>query len=458
MGMVLALASVVWAEAGPADLATVETLQNTLAAVADRVRPSVVAIVASRPLAPFDDEVRTQTQPVPPRESPPLIVPAVGSGMILTPDGWILTNEHVVRGAPPGDVTCILSNGETYRVKEINSDPRRDLAVLKIDGVGLHAVQLGDLSQVRQGHFAIVMGNPYGSASDSQGLPAMSFGIISALGRGLTHQLDPLMTERYYGNLIQTDARINPGNSGGPLLDIKGRVIGINTAISTRAGGSEGVGYAIPLDKQTKQVIQDLTQGEEVEYAFLGVALRMPTSEDRRTTGMSGKGGAVVSSVEFGTPAALAGLQVDDAVHSFDGQPVADPDELIRLVGAAGIGHQATVTYYRAGQRTTCRVTLARRKMPPPSTFTWRGMKLAYPDWEVCLAHHLPVDVRGAVIVAVEPGSPAAQAGLEIAQVVQRINGASIHGVRRLESLTVSLTGQAKLTLRGDPPRELTLP
>lgn len=453
-----AIASLAIAQAPPGDLAQIELLQNTLATVAEGVRPAVVAIVATRPLDTVNPQEVPESGPDGDRRLPDHVVPAVGSGIIIDSDGVILTNEHVVHGALPADITCILSDGESYRAQEVNSDPRRDLAVLRINARGLSAARLGDLADVRQGHFAIVMGNPFGSASESHGTPAMSFGIISALGRGLTRQLDPLMTDRYYGNLIQTDARINPGNSGGPLLNIKGEVIGINTAISTRSGTSEGVGYAIPLDRTTKEIIAQLARGEAVEYGFLGVGLRSTTDADRQAAGAPNRGGATVASVEFGTPAASANLQAGDVVVAFDGQSVSNADDLIGLVGGARVGVPVNLTLYRDKKRMNTAVVPARRKLPPPNTCRWRGAKLAHPDWEVCLAHKLPADVTGIVITEVEPNSPAAKAGLLVGQVIQQIDGVRIHGIQRMLKVAEKTGAPVTVLIRGDPPLELTLP
>jgi len=257
------LAGPVRAQPDPGDLAQIELLQETLAAVADEVRPSLVAIRAERRVNRIEQPSGQAASPGGethrrPREQ---VIPAVGSGVIIGANGLILSNEHVVHHAEPEAIECILASGERYTVRGITTDPRSDLAVLRIDAKDLRPARLGDAGTVRQGHFAIVMGNPFGSASDGAGRPAMSFGVISGIGRNLTRKLD---RDRYYGNLLQTDARINPGNSGGPLFNIKGEVIGIITAISSRSGGSEGVGYAIPIDERTKAIIAQLARGEKV--------------------------------------------------------------------------------------------------------------------------------------------------------------------------------------------------
>ncbi|MBP7935909.1 MAG: trypsin-like peptidase domain-containing protein [Phycisphaerae bacterium] len=452
------------AQPAAADPVQVEALEQTLVAVAETLRPSVVAIRANRPM----DGSETQEAPEPPpnggvrpgssRRGRPeeRRYPSVGSGVIISPDGQILTNEHVVAGAQPDDITCILSSGESYRVQEVYADPRSDLAVMTIGAKGLKPAVLGNLETVRQGQFAIVMGNPFGSALESRGRPAMSFGVISALGRGLNQQLDPLMTQRYYGNLIQTDARINPGNSGGPLLNLKGEVIGINTAISSRSGGSEGMGYAIPMSARTKEIIAALARGEEVEYGFLGVGLR--SIRDEEPQGSDGPTGAVVDSIERQAPAAAADLKVGDIIVTVDGHAVRDADEAIALIGGARVGVPMQLIFRRGSRRLTAQVVPARRKVASPAAFSWRGMRLAYPDWEVCRSYKLPADVRGAVITEVEPGGPAARAGLHVGQVIDRIGEARIQGVRYLPTITAKLSGPVKIALVGDPPTEVTLP
>lgn len=442
----------------PDDLAQVELLQNTLAAVAEHARASVVAIRASRRIAtvygldeeatPPDDEIHRKLQDQ--------FIPAVGSGIVIRPDGLILTNEHVIQMADPENIECVLSDGQRHTVMGIASDPRSDLAVLKINTDQLTAARLGDMSKVRQGHFAIVLGNPFGSALDSRGRPAMSFGVISAVGRELTGQLDP-SGERYYGNLIQTDARINPGNSGGPLLNIKGEVIGINTAISTRSGGSEGVGYAIPIDKLTRTIIERLCQGEEVEYGLLGVSLETPTAVDREQAGCPPDTGALVKEVVYGTPAAEAELQSGDVIVEFDGEPVPDVDYLIRQVGASRVGQKVSLVYYRDKQQIRTTVMPSRRAVKGVAiSYRWRGMRLANPTPEIRGKYKLPETGEGIVVIHVSTDSPAAGAGFEPGQFIQRIQDVDIKGVATLVKSLTRLNGPLKVILHNN--KQLTLP
>jgi len=457
----LVVTSVAQGQPEPDSLARVELLQNTLAAVADEVRPSVVAIRADRRVGMYDPGADNTAPPDDQisRQFPESVIPAVGSGIVISADGLILTNEHVIHNADPESIEVLIA-GERYAVRGITSDPRSDLAVLRIDARSLKPLRLGDLSTVRQGHFAIVMGNPFGSASDNHGTPALSFGVISALGQDLTHKLDP---GRYYGNLIQTDARINPGNSGGPLLNIKGEVIGLNTAISTRSGGNEGVGYAIAIDERTKEIITQLSRGEEVEYGYLGVRLAPPKTGDLQPPEGASPGGALIMDVEFGTSAAAAGLQAGDLVVKFAGRPVDSVDQLIRLVGAARVGVKVTMTVCRNQRRLNLTVVPARREGLPRGVnievpLSWRGMQLASPTPEIRKAYHLPDVVRGVVVTRLEPGGPADRAGLEPGQVIRQVNQVPVKGLRRLRQIAPDLAGPVKIILDADPPIELTLP
>ncbi len=439
---------------------SLEELQNGLAEVAERVRPSVVAIRAERKL----DEEDFDRDQVPDDENHrrfrDRLYPAVGTGVILTTEGHILTNEHVVHNALPQDIECILWNGQSYSVQGLTSDPRSDLAVLRIEAPDLRPAQLGDAATVRQGHFAIVMGNPFGSASENYGRTAMSFGIISAMGQDLTQKLD-LSQQRYYGNLLQTDARINPGNSGGPLLNLRGEVVGITTAISTRSGRSEGVGYAISVDARVREIIDRLKRGEEVPYGFIGVQLDRPSESQRRSAGAPLSGGALVRDVTSGAPAA-GKLQSGDIVVEFDSVLVEDVDQLIRLVGAATVGKDVQVKYYRNHQLLTSTLAPAPRKnllrgVHIEAPLNWRGMRLADLSDDLRETYKLPDDTSGVVVVHVESGGAASKAGLKPGQVIRQVGDDEVREVRALRRLTPQLTGPVRIKAAGSDT-EITLP
>jgi serine protease Do len=454
-----AAAALLAAPAIAADITSVEALQEKLVTVGEEVRPSIVAIRAERAQEPGDlDEDEAPAASKEPTGD--RLVASIGSGVLISADGLILTNEHVIRSAEPGNIECTLHDGQTYTVQGMTSDPRSDLAVLRIDGRNFKPARLGDLGSVKQGQFVIVIGNPFGEASENYGRSAMSFGIVSALGQDLTQKLD-MTQQRYYGNLIQTDARINPGNSGGPLVNIYGEVIGIATAISTRSGTSEGVGYAIPMDRRTKEIVNRLMHGEQIQYGFIGVRLEPPTATDRKTAGGPPTGGALIKEVDPNTPASKGNLLVGDIVADFGGQRINDVEHLIELVGGAQINKEVPLTVYRNGQRVRTAVVPARKQIPTgvhvEAPLSWRGMRLADPSPEVRESFKLSEDVVGVVVTQVDSNGPAHKAGLKPGTVITRVNNEPIHGLRRLRELTPKWNGSVRITSEG-AEGELTLP
>ncbi len=440
------------------DYDQVKKLQNTLAAVAEAVSPTVVAIRAERPLMPANATLAPETSETSGEQPPPMphLRPAIGSGVIVDATGGILTNEHVVGGADPSQITCTLSSGEVYSVRSITTDPRSDLAILRIDAHDLPQARLGDVAAVKQGHFAIVLGNPRGTASEDRGRPSMSFGIISELGRCLTRQLDPITDERYYGNLIQTDARIVQGNSGGPLLNLRGEVIGIVVATSTPTGISDGVGYAIPIDRRTKTIIAKLIKGQTVEYGFLGVRLDEPTDEDRDLAGApDGTQGALVRDLDAGTPAERAKLQAGDLIVEFDGDVVHNSDELIRMVGSAQVGIPVNIVYYRDGTRRTVKISPAPRDVTGvhvETPTTWRGLTFAELSPELREKAHIPQNVQGLLITKVDETylSNAAQGvrqAIRPGSVVQRVNAKAVSNLGEFSHVVEAEHGPIELTI-----------
>jgi serine protease Do len=317
------------------------SLEEIFTHLADEVGPSVVAIRVTRRLSP------AHRLPDSPHESgdvfinqaPDHPVSSAGSGIVLRADGRILTNEHVL----------------------VASDVRSDLAVLRIDRNDLKPARLGDLAKVHRGQWAFALGDPYGFAVD--GRAAISVGHISALGRALQRQLDPTNV-RYYGNLIQTTADINPGNSGGPLLNLRGEVVGINTAIQTRTGSNEGVGFAVPISERTRQIMDRLLEGKPVDYGYLGVHVRGPTQAERKEAGITEALGALITAIEPETPAEAAGLRIGDVIVEYQGMPIDTADHLVRLVGMTPGNREVVLRFHRSGRLRTAKVVVARRYVP----------------------------------------------------------------------------------------------
>jgi S1-C subfamily serine protease len=399
-------------------------MQDAFERWAARVSPSVVAISAVRletadklldglTDAELKRRLNLSRRPAPRR------VLANGSGVILAADGLILTNEHVVGRAEKISVT--LATGRTYRAAVVAADPRSDLAVIRVPVRGLTPLSLGEASGVRVGQWVLAVGNPYGLATDGE--PAMTFGVVSAVGRCIAAARVP--GDRYYGNLIQTDAAINPGNSGGPLINIRGQVIGIATAISSRTGVSEGVGFAIPVTRRTRHIIGELMAGRPVEYGYLGVLIRKPTEAESRVSGAPAGHGALVVSVEAGSPAEATGLRPGDLITHFDGGRVLDADHLVRLSGQTPVGRAIHMIYWRVGARIGARVTLARRpdvdKLAVTPSVQWRGMTVVPLTRNLAARHKLPPDTPGVFVERVARPSPAAAAGIPAGAVLLKI-------------------------------------
>lgn len=284
-----------------------------------------------------------------------------GTGFIIESDGLILTNHHVVRGA--ARIRVILHNGREFDADVRAADPRSDLALLKIEATALKAARLGDAERVRVGQWAIVVGNPFGLAS-VKGEPSITIGNISALGRDMTERINSAdVNAAYYGNLIETSAAVNPGNSGGPLFNLDGEVIGVVTAIETRNGANEGVGFAVPIDRFTRRVIDTLKAGQTVQYGYLGVQPMDPVvaRELMKRMGLDGQSGAMIDFVVPGQPASLAGLRRDDVIIEFNGEVVRDWDHLSRLIGHSATGSTADVRYLRQGELHTVSVVIGDR-------------------------------------------------------------------------------------------------
>jgi len=280
-----------------------------------------------------------------PRHSPG----GMGSGLIIDSSGVILTNNHVVEGG--GEITVRLYDGREFRATHVATDPKTDLAVLRIEGAKhLQAATLGDSDAAEVGDWVIALGHPFGLEG------TVTAGIISAKGRGIG------LTER--GSFIQTDAAINPGNSGGPLVNLDGEVIGINTAIASNGGGNEGIGFSIPINS-AKWVANQLTKGGLVHRARLGIMIQPLTDELARQFGLKAREGVLVAGVTPDSPAAKAGLKAGDVIVEFAGKAVSTPQELQGIVEQAAIGRQQSLAIVRGGKRSTLNVAPMEQSADP---------------------------------------------------------------------------------------------
>ena len=268
------------------------------------------------------------------------------SGVIVTGDGYILTNNHVVDHAEKVQIT--LHDGRSLTAKVVGTDPKSDLAVVKVDGAALPAITFADSSQVEVGDLVLAAGNPFGLGE------SVSLGMVSAMGRA-TMGLD-------YEDFIQTDAAINPGNSGGPLVNLRGEVVGLNTAIASNSGGSEGIGFAIPIP-MVMFVARQLVEHGSVPRAYLGVALdKQFDRKEADRLGMVRPVGTRVEAVTRGSPADLAGIRPDDVILEFDGRPVEDDDHLMSIVGMTPLDSMVQLVLFRDRERMTVRMKVASRR------------------------------------------------------------------------------------------------
>ncbi|MGN0034390.1 MAG: S1C family serine protease [Coriobacteriales bacterium] len=307
-------------------------------AVAAKVLPSVVSVnvyTQSSSMNPFQGaSSSSETQS------------GLGSGVILTSDGYILTNNHVVEGA--SSVTAKIDDQE-YAATVVGTDSSSDLAVIKIDATGLTPIEVGSSSDLVVGQWVMAAGSPYGLEK------SVSTGIISALYRSTSMQSSTGLS--IYANMIQTDAAVNPGNSGGALVDENGKLIGINTLIESNSGSNAGIAFAIPVDYAMK-IADQLKNGETVQHAYLGVSLATVNSSNAQSAGLSVSQGAYVADVQSGTPAASAGLQRGDVITKINGTTVATASEAIIQVRSCSPGDTVEIEYVRGNSTQTTQATL----------------------------------------------------------------------------------------------------
>lgn len=377
--------------------------------------------------SPFGDlfrmhpELREFFREIPQMPSVPQPTPeGMGSGVIIDPSGIILTNNHVVRDA--GKIMVRLHDGREFEAKEVKRDPKTDLAIVRIEADQLKAAPLGDSDKIRVGDWVLALGQPFGLEG------TVTAGIISAKGRGLG------IAPRE--NFLQTDAAINPGNSGGPLVNLDGEVIGINTAITTRSGGYQGVGFAVPVNL-AKWVADQLIHKGKVQRAYLGVAIQPLTPQLAEQFGLKVQEGVLVTEVFPNAPGEAAGLKPGDVVVEFAGVKVSKPAELQDVVERCPIDSQQSMTVIREGKKLTLRVTvreqpeeygLARGRVPTPGEKPQRGGSIEALGIELEpltpeVARQLGFEfTEGLVITHVRPNSVAALAGLETGEVIVQVN------------------------------------
>jgi serine protease Do len=419
--------------ADPADYQQLGGLESRFETLATRLAPSVVAVSASSQAFDADDLLRVEDMN--PEKLDSLLdrtTRMVGTGLVVDAGGYVLTNEHVV--ADSQNVWVTTDDGKVYPALVVGTDPRSDLAVLKIPAANLQPVQF-TTDALRRGQWAIALGNPYGLATAGQ--QCISIGVVSALDRSL-----PKLSKkenRLYSGLVQTTTQINPGNSGGPLFDINGRVIGINAAVILPEKKVNGIGFAIPITDQLIATVDSLKQGREIVYGYLGVTVSTPTSRERREAGCDAEEGVRVESIDKGSPAANV-LQPDDFLVRIDKQVIRDSDQFVRLVGCTTVDRPIELQVVRKGKPTTISVALARRQ-PALAGITRDARRIR---WEGLLLGPTPQNwkparkgeaERGLVVLAVAEKSRYARQGLHEGDVITAIAGKSLADVTDLQQV-----------------------
>ena len=378
--------------------------------------------------APFPGMPQQPQQPQPRRRGGQgegeLRPSGVGSGFVLTADGFIMTNAHVVDGAD--EVLVTLPDKREFKARIVGADKRTDVAVVKIEATGLPAVKLGDVNRLKVGEWVMAIGSPFGLEN------TVTAGIVSAKQRDTGDYLP----------FIQTDVAINPGNSGGPLINMRGEVVGINSQIYSRSGGFMGISFAIPIDEATR-VSDQLRASGRVQRGRIGVQIADVTKDVAESIGLGKPQGALVRSVESGAPAAVAGVEAGDIITRFDGKTIEKSSDLPRMVGNTKPGSKATLTVFRRGASRDLTVTVAelepdrpvrraadREEKPKPSG---AGQAVGLTVSDLSDAQKRELQVRGGVKVDAATEA-AARAGLREGDIITAISNTEVSNVKEFDA------------------------
>jgi serine protease Do len=436
---------------------TREGITTTFAPVVEKVAPSVVTVFTTQTVArglttfPFgDDTLRQFFGGQSPQRQGKQTLQGLGSGVIVSPDGYILTANHVVSGADEIMVGLGIDLRK-FKARKVGTDPGTDVALLKIDENNLPSITFADSEKARAGDIVLAIGNPFGLRQ------TVTMGIISAVGRGGMGIVD-------YENFIQTDAAINMGNSGGALVDTQGRLLGINTAIFTRTGGNQGVGFAIPANL-ARDVMQSLRDKGRVVRGYIGASVQTLTPELAEAMKLKGQlSGALVGEVEQHSPAAKAGIKSGDVITAVSGKKVSDARELRLMIGSMAPGTKAQIQATRDSQTKTFDVQLgempaggaqqgeaqmsAEEPAQPEKATVFGGVSVADITDDIRTALNLSKDVQGAVIADIDTDSPAAKAGMREGDVIQEVNKQPVRNAKDLVAISKKLKPNEKILIR----------
>jgi serine protease Do/serine protease DegQ len=383
----------------------------SLAPLVERVSPAVVNIRVSQTITrrpPVGDDAFRRFFGLPDGPSGSREVASAGSGVIVDATlGYILTNHHVVADAD--EIQISLIDGQILDAEVVGSDAATDIALLKVESDGLVEMPIGDSEVVRVGDFVLAIGNPFGLGH------TVTSGIVSALGRTGINRSG-------YEDFIQTDASINPGNSGGALVNMRGELVGINSAIISRSGGNVGIGFAVPTEI-ARSIMNQLLDFGEVRRGLLGVSIQTIDREIARALETSVDSGALISQIEPGSAAEDAGLRVDDIIVEVNDEKISGASELRNTIGLMGSGEQVDIKYIRDGEPLSTIATLGRQSVGAVIHPGLNGAEFASSSAS---------SVRGVEVTSVVPDSPAAQRGLQSGDIITAVNR---HEVRTLDQL-----------------------
>jgi Do/DeqQ family serine protease len=428
------------ATSSPPDTAVNTASQNSYADVVSRVAPAVVTVRSERRVRTaeqfpffndpffrdfFGDRFRNQ-----PREPQERVQRGLGSGVIVSADGYLLTNHHVIDGS--ADIRVELTDRRTYPAKVVGSDPPSDLAVLKVEATGLPVLPLGDSDRMRVGDVVLAVGNPLGVGQ------TVTMGIVSAKGRSTG------LSDGSFEDFLQTDAPINTGNSGGALVNTSGELVGINSQILSPSGGNIGLGFAIPAN-MAKSVMDQLLKTGKVRRGMIGVTIQPVTSDLASSLGLSEVRGALVSAVQPGSPAERAGIRRGDVILSLNGATVSDSNSLRNQVARMQPGTEVTLTISRDNREQQLKLTLGELPVVSgPGTGGGSdgggtdpgklGLRLEPLTSELAARLNLPTGTQGLIVTDVDPSGPAAAAGVRQNDVIEEVNRQPVRSVSDLQA------------------------
>ena len=388
------------------------------------------------PFYEFFQQFRGPNMPKAPQREVP--TRGQGSGFIISPDGTILTNAHVVKDAK--EVTVKLTDRREFRAKVLGSDPKTDIAVLKIDAKNLPTVPIGNVKDLKVGEWVLAIGSPFGFEN------TVTAGVVSAKGRSLP--------DDSYTPFIQTDVPINPGNSGGPLFNLAGEVVGINSQIYTRSGGFMGVSFAIPIDV-AMDVSNQLKTGGKVSRGWLGVVIQEVNKDLAESFGLEKPAGALVAQIQDDGPAAKGGLQVGDVILSLNGQPIVMSADLPHLVGALKAGAKANLEVIRDGKRKNVELTVGAipeedkdLSMLPKSGVERSSNRLGVAVVELNDEQKKAFDLKGGVVIKEVQDGPAALIGLQPGDVITHLNNQAITSAKEFTEIAKALPKNRSVSMR----------